>query len=137
MAWCIGLSKAHNNFGKQTFFLFTLLLHSILISLPSDWKTSTQPQIPTEEATIEGRNVHPGLSQKHYAWDNVTHILLSSFLFIDYINTRFFNSALHVQLCSHLTPCKNPNMWWVYIFTIVYNTYMGLFNRFYMAYPYV
>ena len=40
----------------------------------------SQPQIPAEEATIECRNVHPGLCPRR-----IMHLLLFSFLLIFYI----------------------------------------------------
>ena len=93
------------HFFSSVHYYYTLYL---FLFLPTG-----KHRLPTPNPCWRGHHRRPKrtsrvVSQKNYARDNVTHLLLSSFLLIYYIHTQFFNSALHVQLRGHLTPRQNP-----------------------------
>ena len=77
MARRVGLLKSYNNFGKQTFSLYTIITLYTDFSAFRLENIDSQPQIPAEEATIEGRNVRPGLCPKRIMHETMLRIFYS------------------------------------------------------------
>ena len=88
MASTIGLSTTHNNPDEQIFYLlliifYFILFYFILITVFfAMFNNDCQPQIPAEEATVEGRNVRPGLCPKIFMHQTILRIFYSLTLYL-------------------------------------------------------